>query len=587
MVQEATHEKMEGNPIKKILTAHPLQAAIVLGLLVLFFFSVFGNLAYPLLWNDEAETAMYGRRILQYGYPKVSDGKNKVYAVANHPDKSLGVKEENDAFIFLTWGQYYVAAVAEWFAQSHEDMYTKTAILRLPFVLIGLWGLILFARILLRCFPDNRQKWMVLIAFITLELLSVSLALHLREVRYYSLIIFLTAAFFYYYFRYWIFRDLSYGKYVLMMVLILWTYYQTHYTGFFIFLAFFSICEGLRFLKTMAGSVKQKEGRRKMAHGDGAAFKILMPIGLTIVAVAPFIYYFETLKMISTVSQYTPVSWGHYWNNLVIVFFYFYRYEFLLPVVFSFIFLLFLRFKMKKSDIGGDDKLFSVISYYGAFLLFYAFFIARTPTVFERYFINLQPILVSLLILTVSLNWHLLERLSIQRATNVHLQIALILGIFIFTCIHVPKQWPVWKEHTFEIRNRYQGPLDFVIPYIHEKFDRPEDLIIATNYEECSYMYYLGSRVLLGHTFNDYEKPLPTPDIISYRKVWGHDPTIFNQFLQRAPFRQIHFPVFDYPVNNIPELNFQFRHLFRTPVPEDSLYRTDLFIRVTEENMKE
>ena len=48
-------------------------------LVVLFSLSLFKNISYPLLWNDEAEGAMTGRRVLEYGYPKVHDGKNTVF----------------------------------------------------------------------------------------------------------------------------------------------------------------------------------------------------------------------------------------------------------------------------------------------------------------------------------------------------------------------------------------------------------------------------------------------------------------------------------------------------------------------------
>ncbi len=55
---------------------------IVFLLSIIFAFSLFKNIAHPLLWNDESETAMFARRILEYGYPKVHDGKNILYLMA-------------------------------------------------------------------------------------------------------------------------------------------------------------------------------------------------------------------------------------------------------------------------------------------------------------------------------------------------------------------------------------------------------------------------------------------------------------------------------------------------------------------------
>ncbi len=50
-------------------------------LAVLFSISLFKNISYPLLWCDEGDTAMYATRVLEYGYPKVHDGKNVLYVV--------------------------------------------------------------------------------------------------------------------------------------------------------------------------------------------------------------------------------------------------------------------------------------------------------------------------------------------------------------------------------------------------------------------------------------------------------------------------------------------------------------------------
>jgi hypothetical protein len=38
--------------------------------------SLFKNISYPLFWADESMAVMGGVRVLEYGYPKVHDGKN-------------------------------------------------------------------------------------------------------------------------------------------------------------------------------------------------------------------------------------------------------------------------------------------------------------------------------------------------------------------------------------------------------------------------------------------------------------------------------------------------------------------------------
>ena len=45
-------------------------------LFVLFSFSVFKHISYPLFWQDEASTAVGAQRVAEYGFPKVHGEKN-------------------------------------------------------------------------------------------------------------------------------------------------------------------------------------------------------------------------------------------------------------------------------------------------------------------------------------------------------------------------------------------------------------------------------------------------------------------------------------------------------------------------------
>src|SRR5262245_11879089 len=72
----------------------PLLAAAV-GVHALFAWSVLAGLGAPLLWQDEAETAVFGRTVLEFGFPKVHVGRNVLYGV-HHP-LAVGVREPLDA----------------------------------------------------------------------------------------------------------------------------------------------------------------------------------------------------------------------------------------------------------------------------------------------------------------------------------------------------------------------------------------------------------------------------------------------------------------------------------------------------------
>src|SRR6266542_6993459 len=107
----------------------PLCQNIVLGVLFFIFcLSLFKNISYPLIWNDESETIMMATRVLEFGYPKVHDGKNTVFMMpVNHLDSvdnfRVGYNKKYDAFIGNTWGMYYVGAIGAYIANITDDIY--------------------------------------------------------------------------------------------------------------------------------------------------------------------------------------------------------------------------------------------------------------------------------------------------------------------------------------------------------------------------------------------------------------------------------------------------------------------------------
>jgi hypothetical protein len=142
----------------------------------------------------------------------------------------------------------------------------------------------------------------------------------------------------------------------------------------------------------------------------------------------------------------------------------------------------------------------------------------------------------------------------------------------------------------YEIRHQYKGVLDFVIPYIQKRCENPEKLVIATNYEETSYIYYLGSKVIVGFLNPDFRPDrLEQPDCIVFRSVWANPASIdtFNGFISRAAYEMVRFPVLDYMFNNIPEtVNWtpetgwdRRLHLFETAYTNDPRDQATLLLR--------
>ena len=84
--------------------------------------------------EDEAETAMHGRNVLEYGVPKMHVGRNIVYG-APLP-LALGRNEALDAYVGSPWGQYFFAAPAVAWSEGARDLAARTWRMRLPFALV-------------------------------------------------------------------------------------------------------------------------------------------------------------------------------------------------------------------------------------------------------------------------------------------------------------------------------------------------------------------------------------------------------------------------------------------------------------------
>jgi hypothetical protein len=162
--------------------------ALALGFQILFFASLFAGLGAPLFWQDEAETAMLGRHVLEFGLPKIHVGRNVVYGA--HLPLELGRNPALDAYLGSPWGQYFFAAPAVAWSDAATDLASRTWRVRVPFALAGWLGVLLLGSVGAALWPvaAGARAWFWL-GFGACLVLSVSLQLHLREVRYYPLVV--------------------------------------------------------------------------------------------------------------------------------------------------------------------------------------------------------------------------------------------------------------------------------------------------------------------------------------------------------------------------------------------------------------
>ncbi|OGC04932.1 hypothetical protein A2276_03135 [candidate division WOR-1 bacterium RIFOXYA12_FULL_43_27] len=517
----------------------------------LFTISLFKNISFPLLWNDESETAMMAKHVLAFGYPKIHDGKNMVYHFTN----AVGMNKKYDANLNCTWTSYYFAAIGESLARGTDNLYAKTALLRIPFALLGLLGVLIFALGSINVFEDNNKKLLFLNLFFLFEFFSVPLLLHLKEARYYSVIVFLVAFLFFVYFKYIIFKKISFISYFLSTIVLLFFLFNTFYPAFFIFIA--TACAHQFFLFA-AEALKAKNTIRPLFFGFA---KKLSPLIASLLLMIPFMVFFRIFEISRSYHTHKTIDLASYFNNLHNIWKFFENYDFIyLALSMKIILLFFLAYFIKNKITFPINQKLQISNFLTLFLFVYMVIVARMPYFFQRYFIVLQPILIIILLLDGFSIFEYLKHYNQKEPTNKIKRIVplSIIAIFAFGTINLI---PVLNNHLYELFHQYKGPLDFVIPHIKENYTNPENLIIATNYEETSYMYYLGSKTIIGFVYNNLEEDLKEePDIIIPRKAWGNN-QMLKMFFKKNRYNKKTFPVFDYLFNNIPEMSY---HLFET-----------------------
>ncbi len=129
------------------------------------------------LWQDEAETAMIGRAIVAHGYPLAQVGSNTITDQPGQIDLNA-----SGVWIWSPWLPGYLAAL------SFVLFGISTTAARLPFVLAG-WASLFLQYAALRDITRNTRLSRYATSFL---LASVPFILHVRQCRYYTLLVLFT-----------------------------------------------------------------------------------------------------------------------------------------------------------------------------------------------------------------------------------------------------------------------------------------------------------------------------------------------------------------------------------------------------------
>ena len=537
-------------------------------LLFLFVFNLFRNNAYTLFRADESMTVMGAERVLQYGYPKVHDGKNVFYDL-RHSDPTLGINAQTDAYVGGTgWLHYYYGALPHALAESTNDLYQKTAIFRISFAIAGLLALALILYWMSKLLPDRFSRFVMIALFLLVENSSVSMILHLKEVRYYALALLFTAIPVCLYCLHRFYRPFRKMIFYPAFLLSCWLLFHAFSPVFFIVLLSIGIAEALM------GAVFFYE--KDLATAWKKTYPQLLLLAVSLLTVWPLFSYFKTFQISKAMAEYNGFSREMYWGNLSTAFSYFSQAH-----------LIWLAIALKLLTLIPIPKtpesarpVFRVSSFLALFIVVYLFTIARIPNfLFTRDLIPLQPFLTIMLVLDFLL---LFFRYASHSRHLIALPMLLPTSLFIiFFLIHLAVNKESLQGRIHEWSHRYKGPLDHTIPFIRAQYKKTDTLVIAANYEETSYMYYLKSKVIVGFAgTNLATDSLLQPHVLANRNSWGSFGDVFQKYRDQQTYKVKRFPVRDNYFNNIPELYFTeaLSHRFYEvePVAGDS---TELFYR--------
>ncbi len=540
------------------------------------------NLSYPLMWQDEAETAVFATRILDYGFPKVHGSRNVVYEFGSNV--ALGIDERTDAYIGTTWGHFYFAVPGVLAAAATDDLYAKTWRIRLPFALTGALGIGLTVLAVIPVFrgrPGLARRFVIY--FLLLSCASISLLLHLREARYYALLILLVAAIGWVHLRHVVFETLSYRRYAIALTGLMVLLFNVFYSAFFMIGLILAIEALWRERRSCIMSPPQ--------IGSGAARRIatsLAPLAAAGVCVIPLLVYFETFPIAAEFSKHVGFSAAVYLANSENLVFHLLRHELLAVVVLCRVAVLAADRVLGEPLERWEAQSRRVASQIVGFALGYSLLSCLNPLVYERYYIVLSPLLTVVFVL---------DAMCLSARARAHdrsrggwVNVFAVATILALTTVTGTTRIQDVRGRLREISEPYLGPLDYVIPWIREQYPHPEALVIATNYENHPYMYYLGSHTIVGLSRNNIRRDrLLEPDLVVPRRRWRASLRDAMAFVERrrGEYRSEVFEVRDLHYNNVPALSRSMStpdpHRFVTALADRDEQRLEVYVRVEPE----
>lgn len=533
----------------RISIALAILAVVLAG--ILFARVQFGQLSHPLLWHDEALTAIFAQRVLEYGYPKVHGPDGEIHYPMHH-DLDVGTKDGSDAYIGSPWLQYYFAAAGAAWAEQTEDVHAKTFRLRLPFALAGGVGLAILIMLGVSSVRGSLERWIFTLLSLLAFAYSVLLVLHLREVRYYAITVLLVACGVAISAYRHVFQRLGFASHAVALAVVCVLLFNTFYLAF----AGLAIGLGLNALFD-SGLDKGAFGRR------------IAPLAIAALIIVPLLVFYETFDIASAFSDRYTSPKNAYTYKLFGLIKGWLRYEFLVPALAFHIATRLSIARASEESLEATEQRRSLSRLLLVVVGAYAAVVAMAPFYYERYSIAMSPLITLVMLLDGFTLWALWRGRSRSTAA---LAAAIACSLCLVTNLAV--RAPDFAGRLAEISAPIEGPIDYAVRYIRTQYDEPEKLVIATNFEEPSLRFYLGSRVVLGWFNPDVAADLASdPDIIIPRLGNRHLDEL-KILASRGRFDRKPFPIRNVHANNVPSLapwnHSRWVHRFETPAVDAS-----------------
>lgn len=496
-------------------------------LLAIFSAGMLVNLGNIAFWEDEGETIQYGKTILKFGYPRVSDGRSFILLDQNyHPQNFLRYTSP-----FL---QFYVSAAAIALFRNPAN----TFLMRLPFAVsavAGVWA----SWLMFKKFGYSR---FVLFLYSLSLSTSVQLYLYWRQARHYALQFPLALGLIYSY------LNLGKPKWNILFLVFGFLFYHAYYPGF----AGFYL--GIVIHALIRKYLDKKYRLKPLVINTLILIAVNLPTALYLkhYGQLPNNGYLKTLA-----AYLMDLNYFGYFKIAVIS-------------VVAIALLL-------KRTVLADARtvLKTLIGAYNYSLSLFAIIIVSHLLLasFGAHNQRYISVLIPFIFLLVAVSWDKLITIITQKFhwNKIYIQILSISVLFQLILYSHPRFISQIVSYANELRTDYFGPIEGIVNTISNveglkridpNLSKQPNTLIVTNFEDGAIYAYLDNQFLnsLAPT-EKYRTGDRLPDWVIIRQHWGQEEYL-NSFLKKGNYQKIETDYCDLRYENVYLVR---THLFQTP----------------------